>query len=139
MLIYAYFRIFLLAGSATAGFLIWHVRKRRSSAWPMVNATIENFHLIQDGSSPVPVLHYSYSVQNEFYSGELQPRDFPTDADAVDRMCRSLQGQRILVRYNPQRPDTSIYINADQAAGAPRSGFSLRGWLAEHAVFRLRD
>ncbi len=100
-------------------------RKRQAGNWPATPATINGAYALasnrQSGASgPVgflPVIQYSYSVNNEFYSGSFNLAVYEPSQESAQDTGKKWMGQKILVRYDPRRPESSIYMEAD---GAPR-------------------
>lgn len=65
----------------------------------------------------VATIHYSYSVNNEYYSGHFA-KAFLRESTA-DRFVNTMKGQMIFVRSNPNRPERSALLPQDQPGGWP--------------------
>lgn len=62
-------------------------------------------------------LDYSYSVNQEYYSGFLE-RVFLRESSA-DRFVAAMKGQPLFVRSHPHRPEKSALLARDQPGGWP--------------------
>jgi len=62
-------------------------------------------------------LDYSYSVNQEYYSGFLE-RLFLRESSA-DRFVAAMKGQPLFVRSHPHRPEKSALLARDQPGGWP--------------------
>jgi hypothetical protein len=71
-------------------------------------------HRVRYGSYFVATIYYSYSVSNEYYSGNFE-RVFLRESTA-DRFVSSLKDQMIFVRSNPNHPEKSAILKQDQPA-----------------------
>jgi uncharacterized protein DUF3592 len=68
------------------------------------------------------VLQYSYTVAGEYYSGSFMlggSFSSPEDARAA---ANEWLGKTIFIRYNPDKPNLSVYLRAD---GAPKGSRSM--------------
>jgi hypothetical protein len=74
-------------------------------------------HRVRYFSYFVATISYSYSVNNEYYSGNFE-RAFLRESVA-DRFVNSLKDQMIFVRSNPNHPAKSAILRQDQQAGWP--------------------
>ena len=74
-------------------------------------------HRVRYFSYFVATISYSYSVNNEYYSGNFE-RAFLRES-AADRFVNSLKDQMIFVRSNPNHPAKSAILKQDQQAGWP--------------------
>ena len=63
-------------------------------------------------------IDYSYSVNNEYYSGYLE-KTFIRERSA-DRFVSTLKGQVVFVRADPAHPERSALLEQDQPGGWPR-------------------
>jgi hypothetical protein len=104
----------LCALSALVVFLIRRpVRTEEAASWPVTEGTIQSVGKVSGGrnSPPVDVGDFSYTVNDEYYSGRLtlsRPNDgrlavcrpFTSDGSPKD-----LVNQKIQVRYNPRKPE----------------------------------
>jgi hypothetical protein len=62
-------------------------------------------------------IDYSYSVNNEYFSGYLE-RLFFLERSA-DRFVATMKGQMVFVRAHPTHPERSALLPQDQAGGWP--------------------
>ena len=62
-------------------------------------------------------IDYSYSVNNEYYSGYLE-RLFILETSA-DRFVAAMKGQMVFIRSNPSHPERSALLKQDQPGGWP--------------------
>ena len=88
------------------------VRRRRSSAWATVKATVEGYEFLAARQNGWLVVFYSYEVAGEVYSGELRewlmlryPGDEEPISDAISRFPR---GSQINVCVDPRHPARSV-------------------------------
>jgi len=85
--------------------LVWQTAyPKKSEAWPVAEATIQSVNtvVVHSGrnSYSVDVGDFSYTVNDEYYSGRLTiAPSFPTE----ERSPRTLVHQKIQVRYNPDK------------------------------------
>jgi hypothetical protein len=97
---------FLLSGIvAILPWAIYQIRSRRAQSWPVVDGAVESHSLHTEylGSHrrEIAEISYSYTVNREYYSGiyrvsgEWQFVHFP-------------RGSRVVVRYKPSDPSTSL-------------------------------
>jgi len=96
-------------------------KRRKSSAWPTATGRIEaaevpaqkkilGLTLSPAKRRPCPAeLRYSYLLQGQNYSGTSR-RDLP-DLDAANDFVRDLQGLPVTVRYDPEKPSTSVLLD----------------------------
>jgi hypothetical protein len=96
--------------------------KQAAESWPMMNATVESFYVINSGAGStvhwIPILEYSYAINGQRYSGNAGLQfNGGNDKTIAEEAGNTWQGQKILVRYNPQKPEKSVFLVAD---GAPR-------------------
>jgi hypothetical protein len=98
----------------------WFVQQTARN-WPRANATVETYYALSTGSGGdnafAPVLGYYYEVKGEAYSCSVCLMSYggPSAADA-EESGKSWVGAKIVIRYNPEKPEESAYIEAD---GAP--------------------
>jgi hypothetical protein len=62
-------------------------------------------------------IDYSYSVNGEYFSGNLE-RLFFRESSA-DKFVAAMKGQMVFVRSNPNRPERSALLKQDQPGGWP--------------------
>jgi len=105
--------IVLLALGAVVAFVIWiawQVRSamqlnRKAASWPSTQATIQSVGTVVVHGRPsysVDVCDFSYSINDEYYSGRLQ---ISTSTATGDASPSALIHQNVQVRYNPQKPE----------------------------------
>lgn len=100
----------------------WFTRKwllSRSTHWPIVQGHVQGF--IPGGDESMCALLYSYSVNGEYYSGEipiLKDRIFRSEDDV--RMMLPT-GSTIDVKYSPTKPERSVGLIPEmiQSGGFP--------------------
>src|SRR5690348_4457509 len=82
------------------GFIFWLIRwwngrgrenfrDRRTTGWPVVPATVENYEIVYSTRHSTRrvfalVVYYSYSLNSKFYSGEFSRYRIGTEASARD-------------------------------------------------------
>jgi hypothetical protein len=71
-------------------------------------------HRVRYVSYFVATIYYSYSVNNEYYSGNFE-RAF-LRVNTANRFVSSLKDQMIFVRSHPNHPEKSAVLKQDQAA-----------------------
>jgi len=88
------------------------IRKRRSSAWATVTATVEGYEFLAASQNGWLVVFYSYEFAGELYSGELRTwlmRRYPGDEERIsDFIARFPRGAHLDVRVDPGRPSRSV-------------------------------
>ena len=93
-----------------------YVRSVLASGWYTTQGRVEFGNVVEHRvryvSYYVATIFYSYSVNNEFYSGEFE-RAFLRQS-AADRFVSSLKGQMIVIRSHPHRPERSTMLKHDQ-------------------------
>jgi|SRR5215469_13847206 len=93
-----------------------------SSGWPLIQGTISSARAVvqQEGIPPrqhwVAEFAYSYTVEGEYYAGYYLRSPYH-DEDAAWRVAQGWDGQRVMVRYHPQRHETSRLLLGDQLEG----------------------
>jgi hypothetical protein len=102
--------------------LAWnHVRALLASAWYIIQGNVElgsvEEHEIRFISYYIARIDYSYSANNEYYSGYFE-RIFLSEGSA-DRFVAGMKGHTVLVRTHPQHPDRSAVLKHDQPGGWP--------------------
>jgi hypothetical protein len=102
--------------------LAWnYVKRLRAGGWATSQGTVE-FGSVEErrtryGRYYIARIDYSYSVNGEYYSGDLQ-RLFFRESSA-DRFVGTAKGQMVFVRSNPNHPDRSALLKQDQPGGWP--------------------
>lgn len=123
--------VFLIVVSAiaTAGLIrlfAWSMVKRlMAGRWSTTQGRVEFGNVVEHRVRYVSyffaTIYYSYSVNNEYYSGSFE-RAFLREGSA-NRFVNSLKDQMIFIRSNPNHPENSAILQQDQPAGWPaRSG-----------------
>jgi hypothetical protein len=102
--------------------LAWnYVRALLASGWYIIQGAVElgsvEEHEIRFVSYYITRIDYSYSVNNEYYSGYFE-RTFLREGSA-DKFVARMKGQTIQVRSHPQRPERSVVLRQDQPGGWP--------------------
>jgi hypothetical protein len=85
-----------------------------------------------DSSQPwISGLHYSYYAEGTAYSGTYLLPLAHEDSGSASQAGQSWVGKQISVRYNPDRPEQSLFLESDGAPGKPRipSGWSSEPYL----------
>jgi len=111
------FNLLIIFGASAVAFGIAKLKPRLQAKftrdWPVVEGTVENSFVETEGQHGavaqqgyVAHMLYSYSVHGEFYSGD-DGRSFLTEAGAQE-CVDSFKGQRVFIRYNPNKPDKSV-------------------------------
>jgi len=100
---WSYFKNLLTAG--------WSVTQGRVEFGNVVEQRVRYFSYF------VATIHYSYSVNNEYYSGAFE-RVFLRE-NSADRFVAGMKDQMIFVRSKPSRPDRSALLRKDQPGGWP--------------------
>ena len=118
--------LFLLVAVAIAGFgliqlFAWSlVKGLMAGDWSTAQGRLE-FGSVVDRVRYVSyffaTIYYSYSVNNEYYSGNFE-RAFLREV-AANRFVNSLKDQVIFVRSNPHDPEKSAILKPDQPTGWP--------------------
>lgn len=84
----------------------WRSRPAKAASWPVAEGTIQfvDSVLIYGfwGYSPVDTAEFSYSVNDEYYSGKLM---FSRQPSTQGRPPQALINQKIQVRYDPRKPE----------------------------------
>lgn len=113
----------ILAGAAAIGVVKRLALKRAAANWPIAPATVEMYYTIDAGSRYwTPVLGYHYEVNGESYSGSVSLNGYTSkDHTIAEESGRAWVNRKIVIRYNPSKPEKSAYLEAD---GAPRGSVS---------------
>jgi hypothetical protein len=98
-----------------------YVKDLIAAGWSITQGRVEFGNVVEQRvryvSYFVATIHYSYSVNNEYYSGAFE-KVFLRESSA-DRFVASLKGQMIFIRSNPRRPERSALLQHDQPGGFP--------------------
>lgn len=93
-----------------------YVRTFLASGWYLAQGIVElgsvEEHEIRFISYYVARVDYSYSVNNEYYSGYYK-KTFLRERSA-DAFVAAMKGRTILVRSHPHRPERSAVLKQDQ-------------------------
>jgi len=116
----------IATGGAVLGLLRRRSLKRAASNWPIANATVETYYTIDTGSNYfqhwIPVLGYHYEVNGESYSGSVSLTCYSSkDNAAAEASGKAWMNEKIIIRYNPSKPEKSAYLEADGAPPGSRS------------------
>jgi hypothetical protein len=86
--------------------LNWGSRPDKTASWPVAEGTVQfvDTALVRGflGVSLVDTGEFSYSVNDEYYSGKLM---FSRRSSTDGRPPRALINQKIQVRYDPRKPE----------------------------------
>jgi len=97
------------------------VKNLVASSWSVSQERVEFGNVVEQRvryfSYFVATIHYSYSINNEYYSGSFE-RVFLRESSA-DRFVNGMKGQMIFVRSKPNRPDRSALLSEDQPGRWP--------------------
>ena len=98
-----------------------YLKNLLASSWSVTEGRVEFGNVVEQRvryvSYFVATIHYSYSINSEYYSGSFE-RVFLRESSA-DRFVAGLKGQMIFVRSNPSHPDRSALLREDQPGGWP--------------------
>lgn len=102
--------------------LAWnYIKAWLANGWYTVQGRVElgsvEEHHVRFVSYYIARIDYSYSTNNEYYSGHFE-RTFLRESSA-DRFVAGMKGQTVLVRSHPHRPDRSAVLKQDQPGGWP--------------------
>lgn len=112
----------LIAFVLATRILAWnYVKGLLASGWSMAQGhvelgSVEERH-VRYITYYVARLDYSYSVNNEYYSGFFE-RVFLRE-NSADRFISTMKGQMIFIRSHPNRPEKSAFLQHDQPGGWP--------------------
>jgi hypothetical protein len=93
--------------------------KDRTSNWPIVKGRIYASDVLttSEVNEYSALVSYSYSVEGEYWSGELKTR-FRMLSAAAAYVSRYPKDGPVPVRYNPQNPGESTILDLDQKSPA---------------------
>jgi hypothetical protein len=112
----------VVAAALVTRVLAWnYVKGFLASGWSMTQGRVE-FGSVEERHIRyvkyyVARIDYSYSVNNEYYSGFFE-RVFLRESSA-DRFVATMKGQGIFIRSHPNRPERSALLQRDQPGGWP--------------------
>ncbi len=124
----------VVAAALATRVLLWnYVKGFLASGWSMTQGRVE-FGSVEERhiryvTYYVARIDYSYSVNNEYYSGFFE-RVFLRESSA-DRFVAAVKGQVIFIRSHPNRPERSALL----AAGSAGRVASVRQFLAQVSTF----
>lgn len=115
----------IIAGVIITALWMWQrARLKRARTWPMVTGKVYSteVQLKNTGSGPNGIqssayfvtVTYSYSAQNESYSGRLR-RKFMSEKRAEGWAENYPADRSLLIHYNPQKAAKSIVFEDEQA------------------------
>jgi hypothetical protein len=64
-------------------------------------------------------LEYSYRAGGEFHAGAYFLPETYSEGDVASDAERAWAGRKIVVRYNPDKPAQSVFLQEDGAPGKP--------------------
>jgi Protein of unknown function (DUF3592) len=115
----------------------WYITGPAQS-WPAAEASVNSSYQIDENQTAFSLnawdpddnddkyharwavaLEYTYHAQAEIYSGVyFLPRTY-TEGDQASEAAQAWIGRTIVVRYNPSRPQRSLFLEGDGAPGKP--------------------
>ncbi len=105
----------ILTGVLSAWWEWW--RRRRAEGWPAAQGRIvSTFVRVRSGrrrSAYEAEIAYSFSVDGECNVGRYS-ETFASDDEAREYV-RNLEGKPVAIRYNPERPESSLLLEQDLA------------------------
>ena len=99
--------------AAGTGIAMWY-RKRSARLWPLTYGKVEYTSSGENNGTWLTEITYSYSVANEFYSGQFQNKAH-SEREGGEAEAR-WKGQNVGVRYSPKDPGVSVVRMEDQAS-----------------------
>jgi len=121
LLIFLVIVIVVAAAGLIRTFAWSYVKNLLASGWSVAQGRVEVGKVVEQRvryvSYYVATIHYSYSVNNEYYSGSFE-RIFLRE-NSADRFVSGMKDQMIFVRSKPTRPDRSALLKEDQPGGWP--------------------
>lgn len=114
--------VLAVAGAAMIRAFGWnYVKGWLAAGWSTTQGRVEfgsvAEHRVRYFSYYVARIDYSYSFNNEYYSGYCE-RVFLRESSA-DRFVAQMKGQPIFIRAHPGRPEKSALLKQDQPGGWP--------------------
>lgn len=128
----------------TALLYLWRLARRRymesnAERWPRADATVVSSYEIDENSSATSpsawleneddnrehvsrwatAIQYAYRVQGELYAGTYFLPGTNCDGHLATAAGRAWVGRQIVVRYNPNRVEQSVFLVEDGAPGRP--------------------
>ena len=128
--------LMIVMGLASIGFGLWQRRRRvkaagTSARWPFTDATILAVEVVHERNSDspddyVPLVRYRYAVGlKQYESDRLRAggrTTFRQEASARAAIASYRAGNRVPVRYDPERPERSVLEVVPATS-------DLRGWV----------
>ena len=117
--------VLAIAGAGLIRLFAWSLVKRlMAGGWSTTQGRVEFGsvveHRVRYVSYFVATIYYSYSVNNEYYSGNFD-RAFLREGSA-NRFVTSMKDQMIFLRSHPTRPEKSAVLKQDQPGWAVGAG-----------------
>jgi hypothetical protein len=112
----------VIAAALATRILAWnYVKGFLASGWSMTQGRVE-FGSVEERhiryiTYYVARVDYSYSVNNEYYSGFFE-RVFLRE-NSADRFISTMKDRMIFIRSHPDRPEKSALLQHDQPGGWP--------------------
>jgi hypothetical protein len=99
--------------------IVQFIRFRGSEAWPIAVATVEAVEVqrVQDhnGHHFLPLVSFSFTIENEYYSGEWVGPAFSSEQKTREFMQQNTpMGAKLSVRYKPKQPAVNV-LDVDPA------------------------
>jgi hypothetical protein len=115
----------VIAASGLIRLFAWNmVRRVMAGGWSTIQGRVEFGSVVEQRvrfvSYFAATIHYSYSVNNEFYSGTFE-RAFLSE-NAANSFVSSMKDHMVFVRSNPNHPEKSAILKQDQLGGLPDRG-----------------
>ena len=105
------------------------LRRRKARSWPAVQGRVHSADWRQPRTGTnryfLGDLSYYYFVEGHFYAG-YHRRSFSTAA-AASEWVKTMRGETIQVRYNPQIPGNSVLLDEELVAHVAPAGELVRG------------
>lgn len=117
---------------------------RRAESWPAADALVNNSFELDENETAFSVngwaedveaedykacwcaaIDYTYRVEGVIFAGTYYLPGTTEQGDAASEAGRAWVGRRIAIRYNPNRPGESCFLQQDGAPGKPHIPFLL--------------
>ncbi len=98
-------------------------RERAAENWPSVEGLSQGGRVAvgSQPNHPLAELDYSYSVNGEYYAGQILRGPF-RNADEAQEFIDGGKGRKLIVRYDPSKFEKSIVRDEDQPSTAAQAG-----------------
>ena len=106
----------IFAGIAIVSWILVRLRRQTARNWPMTYGSVELGISTDVDNRWIADLSYSYKAGTEFYSGRIVLR--AKNEEDADEIIRRWNGQTLVVRYSPTRPELSVIRIEDQQSWA---------------------